>query len=115
MKVYESTSASQTEANICDNKIQLVKLVHNERKSIKQAAKYLGLKYSTAKKVIKKFRKGKKEPECVSSQDNGIVLSLFKEVQFFEDKLKYLYSTLRQNQLIIDRLVYYCKNTAGLV
>jgi hypothetical protein len=55
-----SSSENKEELRIkSDKSIALLKLVYQERKSIKQSAKYLKINYNSAKRIVKNFRKGR--------------------------------------------------------
>ncbi len=56
----ESCGELAIDTYISDEKtLELLKLVYQEKKSIKQSSKYLGINYNTAKRLIKNFRKNK--------------------------------------------------------
>ena len=52
-----STFSEQKNENNTKIMSTLVKLVYKDKKSIKQASKYLNINYNMAKKIIKNFRK----------------------------------------------------------
>jgi hypothetical protein len=53
------SETSEKQKKVPDEKVvSLLKFVYYERKSIKQAAKYLDINYNSAKRILKQFRRG---------------------------------------------------------
>jgi transposase len=60
LSTTESGDELRMEPKITDEKtLALLKLVYQDKKSIKQSSKYLNINYNTAKRLIKNFRKNK--------------------------------------------------------
>lgn len=89
---YSTTESKSDTSEIIrrvpDAKIsQLLKLVYYEKKSIKQASKYLKINYNSAKRILKQFRKGKitieKELEYEERMQshNNIGLSCYEKME----------------------------------
>jgi hypothetical protein len=60
LSTTESGDDVRMEPKITDEKtLALLKLVYQDKKSIKQSSKYLNINYNTAKRLFKNFRKNK--------------------------------------------------------
>ena len=73
-KIFTHKVISKKKENIykkVDNKkrLLLLKLVKDEKKSLKEAANYLGINYSTAKTILRVFRIEKRILKKTSTQD----------------------------------------------
>jgi molybdenum-dependent DNA-binding transcriptional regulator ModE len=124
MKTLEqstTTTLSDSESNHVSHKkmVTLLKLVYNERKSIKQASNYLHLKYNTAKRIIKKFRRNQisldktdaeEERDRSASSERTVINKLLSEISYLSGTLKQLNNEIACNKRIIGVLSSLMKN-----
>jgi len=99
--------------------VALLKLVYYERKSIKQASNYLHIKYNTAKRIIKKFRRNQinldksdleEERDRSASSERVVINKLLSEISYLSGTLKQLNNEIACNKRIIAVLSSLMKN-----
>jgi transposase len=114
MKTNDNTSSTtqdhDTNAPITNDKIvTLLKLVYYENKSIKQASNYLSIKYNTAKRIIKKFRKNKIELDTKATEkqskeeeykksESVVIKKLLSQINHYTNTLKHLNLEIYNNK-----------------
>jgi molybdenum-dependent DNA-binding transcriptional regulator ModE len=119
MKTLEhstTTTLTDSESSPVTNKkmVALLKLVYYERKSIKQASNYLHIKYNTAKRIIKKFRRNQisldkseledhheERSKCAASSERVVISKLLSEISCLSSTLKQLNNDIACNKRII--------------
>jgi transposase len=105
-----------------DTMLRLLKLVHFERKTTKQAANYLKIDYSTAKKILRKFRKNKirvedyegkhtkllknlQKQERIENKEENQLSGVLEQLNTLSYQMSNLITDINQNQLTINFFV----------
>lgn len=130
MNKEESTTMSSprkedftnSEKRVTDQKmVELLKLVHYERKSIKQASNYLKINYNSAKRIIRNFRLNKLQltdfPSAKYEQYENLLSEYDSKKQEIMDlmaqklnglaqQLTQLDEEVKNNYIMLSRLLY---------
>jgi hypothetical protein len=85
--------------------LALLKLVHHERKSIKQCSKYLSINYNSAKRIVKNYRKNKL---CFNKKklDSEKIETKIKEYAIANPKDKNFASLSEKSSIDNEKLIF---------